>query len=565
MRRFRSALLAVALLLGGLDVATAPSVQAAGVPAGTSKFVPAKAGRIVDTRPSAGAYGFTRLSPTLVRVQITGVRFVPANASAAVVNITATDGKAAGTITAYPAGSPVTAHYNVATDGANTTVANMATVKLGTGGAIYVSHTRDLHFTIDLLGWYQPVTRAVPDGRLELLRSPSVVVNHRRLAAGADIAVSLASAGVPSTASAALLLVTVDQAGVGFVTAYAAGRARPYMSNVSISTNRQSRSNQAIVPLTPGGRSVRLYTKGAATVTVAVVGWFTGGASATSTNGLFVPSTARRRLATKSASVKLAAFGSFTSEFSAGSTLPVTAVAANVYSTDSWNVERVIARPAGVAYPPVPVSTVGAPRSKVAAHALLRVSTRGVAVTSPAGSHLTVDIVGVYLGTAPIATLAPVKNRVVKPGSIKWVRWTEQLPGGPRVRTARVLIPRTDDLNPAADAGGGASYRSHSTLGAFGNVLVFGHRTSHGGVFNQLNTVPVGATFQLSSDPFQVHWYTYRVVGRHITAPSYRAIASMANLWPPITAQLVACSKANFLPTSTAYRLVVTGELIGYN
>jgi sortase (surface protein transpeptidase) len=107
-----------------------------------------------------------------------------------------------------------------------------------------------------------------------------------------------------------------------------------------------------------------------------------------------------------------------------------------------------------------------------------------------------------------------------------------------------VVVPRSDNLDAAANSGGGAAYRSHSTLGAMGNVLVFGHRTAHGAVFNQLNNIPVGSGFSLKSA--NGHWYNYRVVGRHITPPTYRAIAAMANLWPPITAQLVACSTPDF-------------------
>ena len=561
MRRFRSALLAVVLLLSAIVAIPATSAAAA-LPAGTSRFVAAAQVRVAETRSSVGRFGFLRLAPNRIRVRVAGTHGVPTNATAVVVNITAAGGTTAGTIAAFPAGTAVTGQSNVVTEAALVSVANLTTVKVGTAGSIDVFHTAGMNMTIDLVGYYVPVTRATADGRLVLAQKPLTAMDRRRINARSDVVVNLATGGVPASASAALVNVTVQNASPGFVAAYAYGRSRPNTSSVSISQRNQSRSNQTIVPVSATNVKMRIFSSVGATVTVEVIGWFTGKSNDASTAGLFISGTAHRRLATKTFPTKLAPFGPFTAEFTTGLGLPVAAVAANIVSSEAWDTERLQARPAGVPSSSVAVSTVGASRLKVAAHALLRTSSRGVALTSPSGAHLTVDVVGWYLGTPPRATKFPVKNRALKPSRVVAVRWTEPNPSTGRsiTKIAPVVVPNTDNLDAAANSGGGASYRSHSTLGAMGNVLVFGHRTSYGAVFNRLNTVSVGSTFSLKSA--NGHWYNYRVVGRHITPPSYRSIAAMANLWPPITAQLVACSMPNFLPTSTKYRLVITGELI---
>ncbi len=567
MRRLRSAFLAVALLLSAIAALPAASVAAA-LPAGTSKFVTATQVRLVETRASAGRFGFVRLGSNHIRVRVAGTRGVPANATAVVVNITAAGGATAGTIAAIPAGGTVTGQSNVVTESALISVANLTTVKLGVAGSIDLFHTPGMNMTIDLVGYYVPVTNAVAAGRLVLAQRPLTAMDRRRIGAKGDVVVNLAAGGVPASSSAAIVNVTVQDAAPGFVAAYAYGRSRPNASTLSISQRNQPRSNQTIVPVTSTNVKMRIYASDGATVTVEVIGWFTGASNQASTAGLFIPGTAHRRLITKTSPVKLAPFGPFTTEFTSGLGLPVAAVAANIVSAEAWDAERLVARPAGVPGSGVAVSTVGAPRLKVAAHALLRTSNRGVALTSASGAHLTVDVVGWYLGTPPRATSLPVKNRAIKPSRVVAVRWTELNPSTGRgiTKTAAVVVPRSDNLDAAANSGGGAAYRSHSTLGAMGNVLVFGHRTAHGAVFNQLNNIPVGSGFSLKSA--NGHWYNYRVVGRHITPPTYRAIAAMATLWPPITAQLVACSTPDFGTgpgTTTKYRIVITGELISVN
>ena len=47
-----------------------------------------------------------------------------------------------------------------------------------------------------------------------------------------------------------------------------------------------------------------------------------------------------------------------------------------------------------------------------------------------------------------------------------------------------------------------------------------------------------------------------------VTVPTYSAVNALSAMYGPITAQLVACSKADGSPTSLKYRITVTGRLV---
>lgn len=53
--------------------------------------------------------------------------------------------------------------------------------------------------------------------------------------------------------------------------------------------------------------------------------------------------------------------------------------------------------------------------------------------------------------------------------------------------------------------------------GAVGNVVVSGHRTTYGAPFNRVDELAIGAAIVLET---QGSWYTYRVTGTSIVAPS---------------------------------------------
>ena len=75
------------------------------LPAGTASYFSVAPSRLAETRASEGPFGFVRVNANTVRVQVAGRNGVPANATAAVLNVTVTNVTAASYVTVYPAGT----------------------------------------------------------------------------------------------------------------------------------------------------------------------------------------------------------------------------------------------------------------------------------------------------------------------------------------------------------------------------------------------------------------------------------------------------------------------------
>ena len=97
------------LLVSAVDVHSA----SASTPAVPSRYVAVGPSRLADTR-GAGAFGFTRLDASTIRVKVAGAGGVPADASAAALTVTATDARSAGFVTVFPTGTQrqLTANVN---------------------------------------------------------------------------------------------------------------------------------------------------------------------------------------------------------------------------------------------------------------------------------------------------------------------------------------------------------------------------------------------------------------------------------------------------------------------
>ena len=136
-------------------VASAPThviadVNGAFSPSGANRswqFVPS---RVLDTRSTAKV-----AAGSVTEVAVRGVNGVPVNATAVVLNVTAVDSAAAGFLTVFPCGAtqPNVSNLNY---GAGQTVANAATVAVGTSGKVCVYSTSAAHLIVDLNGSYAP-------------------------------------------------------------------------------------------------------------------------------------------------------------------------------------------------------------------------------------------------------------------------------------------------------------------------------------------------------------------------------------------------------------------------
>jgi hypothetical protein len=134
-----------------------------------SVMVPASSPvRICDTRPSnpsglsgaalANCEGKTMSAGSTLTIQVTGLGGVPADASAAILNVTVTDATANSYLSAWPAGStrPVASVLNWQ---AGETRADLAVVGVGSGGEVsFYENAGSADLIVDVFGWLVPAT-----------------------------------------------------------------------------------------------------------------------------------------------------------------------------------------------------------------------------------------------------------------------------------------------------------------------------------------------------------------------------------------------------------------------
>lgn len=529
-----------------------PSVDAASVIPGSSAFQAVAPSRLADTRPDQGSFGYTRLSDQVVRVQVAGRGGVPANASAAVLNVTGVNTTAPGYVTAYPAGTDLPTASNVNFDGAGQVMANMVTVKLGTGGAVDVYMQRKMDIAVDVSGAYVPVAAPVSKGRLVTRPDGAFRVldtRHRGegVAGTATERVDVSTAGVPVDAVAVVVNITATVTGTGFWTAFPLGQVRPNASNLNIDQPGETRAGQAIVLLS-GVPAFNVYSQGGGHLVVDVTGWFTGATAAVTTDGLFLPSNPTRLLDSRNSFV-MPTWGGSTLEFPVyGPPGQVSAAAINITGTQSMLGGFVTAFPSGVNRPTASNLNVDTWDQTIANHAIVRASTRGISLFTQSGLHLIADLNGWFLGPPTTAVLAPPINPSYGPATAREVDTASigmSLPVGTGA-----------DLDAVANLGIAATWNGAAQLATPGNIVLFGHRTTHGAPFGNINFVPIGGGISLIGD--DGHSYNYIVVRQDVTVPSFNIINSIGLKAGLASVQLVACTP----PHSIAFRWVTTARLV---
>ena len=273
---------------------------------GAGRIVPLAPQRLIDTRDGTGAAVGSVAAGTAVRVVARGVAGIPADASAVVLNVTATEADGDGFVAAYPCGGPVPVVSNV-NYAARTTVPNLATVPLAADGTVCLFTYERAHLLADVAGAVVPggdfYTGTSPV-RLADTRDGTGVTEIRRLEVGEELAVTVAGrAGAPTDATAAVANLTVSQpAAAGFLSAFPCGQAPPNSSNLNFVAG-QTVSNLALARLGTGGR-LCIVVSAATNVVVDLSGWTAPGAGATF--GLVEPT---RVVDTRRTGARLAAGG----------------------------------------------------------------------------------------------------------------------------------------------------------------------------------------------------------------------------------------------------------------
>ena len=219
----------------------------------TSTFVPLAAPvRLMDTRAGeptvdGQAAGQGAVAGGTVReLQVAGRGGIPADATSAVLNVTAVGGGSAGFLTVFPCGGtrPTASNLNWI---AGQITPNAVVTKLGTGGTVCVFAQTTVDVVVDISGHIpraDTFTALDQPARLMDTRPGEPTVDGQAAGGGPigggtvrELQVT-GRAGVPATSSVVLNVTAVNGTGPGFVTVYPCGGARPTASNLNITVGQ---------------------------------------------------------------------------------------------------------------------------------------------------------------------------------------------------------------------------------------------------------------------------------------------------------------------------------------
>jgi hypothetical protein len=412
----------MALAGAGVTVATS-GVQAAraAAPAGASRYVAITPERVMDTRIGLGG---TRLGPqqavtlTAVTPEVAGAAGVAVgDVTAIVANLTSAGASGAGYFTIWPGGQPQPPTSSLNAERAGQTLANLATVPVGPGGTVQIFSQTGGEVALDVQGVYAAAGASATAGRLVSF-APRRALDSRETGGtflpGEQRFVDLTAAGVPATASAAVLNVTAtDSLGPGFLTLWSPAASRPFASNLNVDAKGQTVANQVIAAVDAG--RVGIFSSGGTQVVVDVSGYVTGSADASSADGLFVPLTPDRLVDSRDRAavthgLRPYAGAQFEVPVLGVHGVPPTGVAAaalNVTLADSVAAGFVTAFPARTARPTTSVLNADHTGQTISNHVVTAVTASGITLFTQSGAHLVVDVFGYWTGSPLAETEGP--------------------------------------------------------------------------------------------------------------------------------------------------------------
>ncbi len=229
--------------------------------------------RLLDSRSvgatvdGGGVGGGPLAGGAITQLTVAGRGGVPADASAVVLNITATEASGPGYATAWPCSQPQPLASNL-NYGAGDTVPNLVFVKLGAGEKVCLfTATASVNLIADVSGY-------VPNGAAFVGLNPARLLDSRpggatadgvnagggTLAGGGTYQLQVAGrGGVPVGATAVVLNVTATEgSGPGYVTVFPCGQPTPLASNLNYEAGT-TRPNLTVVKLGTDGK-VCLFT-----------------------------------------------------------------------------------------------------------------------------------------------------------------------------------------------------------------------------------------------------------------------------------------------------------------
>lgn len=261
MRRTFIALAILTISCASLLVAT-PSVGAA-----AGSFHALTPYRALDTR------GGAPFGPDETRsLQLAGL---PAQATAAALNVTVIAGAAPTYVTVWPGGAPRPWASNVNVD-AGATTPNLVLVGLNDRTVQLRNEAGATHLIVDVVGYFDGDFTGINPARVLDTRD-GTGAPAARLRAGERLDVAVTKpAGIPDGAAAVAINITATNPSAdSYLTAWPAGLFQPASSNVNMARG-QTVANMAVVGVSADGRISLLNGAGETDVVIDVLGWFSG-------------------------------------------------------------------------------------------------------------------------------------------------------------------------------------------------------------------------------------------------------------------------------------------------
>ena len=238
-------------------------------PGGNARLFTVVPNRVLDTRDSGVPVG----SLQTIDVQVAGTAKVPVGASAAVLNVTATEAIGPGYLTVFPSNRdlPLVSSVNYET---GVPRPNSVIAPLGPDGKIKIFSNQQTHVVVDVMGWFgTPVRRSTSRSRPRVCSTPACPRHRPQGGRRGDDPPAGRRRG--RAAQRALRRAERDRhrpKRPGFLTVYPGGAIRPLSSNLNYVTG-QTIPNAVIVGLGPTG-TVDIFSLAASHVVVDVVGYF---------------------------------------------------------------------------------------------------------------------------------------------------------------------------------------------------------------------------------------------------------------------------------------------------
>lgn len=258
--------------------------------------------------------------------------------------------------------------------------------------------------------------------------------------------------GLDADVSAVAITVTATASTrSGFVTAYPSGGDRPGTSTLNLSVGAAS-SNSTIIPIGPDG-AIDVFANVATNLIVDVTGTFSP--SPTSAGGRFRSTVPARLLDTRSSTASgLAPGAAAIVALPSAVAADARALVVNVTSVDAPRAGFLTGHAAGTPAPPTSFMNPDGSGSPKAALVVLPASALGVTISSSAGGHVIVDLVGWFTGdSSPVSNegllVAVAPRRLVDTRTAAPRIW----PGGIRevplpVDTASALVTNVTLVQP---------------------------------------------------------------------------------------------------------------------